>query len=190
MIKTNSKLDAKGLACPMPIVRTKKVMNGLEAGEVLEVQATDKGSTADMKAWAESTGHQYLGTVEEGTVLKHYLRKASGEEHEEKKHEKVISNEELLQKIEENQNTIVLDVRESAEYAFNHIPSAKSLPMGELEERFSELDKESEIFVICRTGSRSDLAAQKLTAAGFKQVVNVEPGMSQWNGPTQKSVNE
>lgn len=62
--------------------------------------------------------------------------------------------------------------------------------MGELEERFSELDKESEIFVICRTGSRSDLAAQKLTAAGFKQVVNVEPGMSQWNGPTQKSVNE
>lgn len=84
MIKTNSVLDAKGLACPMPIVRTKKVMNGLEAGEVLEVQATDKGSTADMKAWAESTGHQYLGTVEEGTVLKHYLRKASGEEHEEK----------------------------------------------------------------------------------------------------------
>ncbi|MDM5358344.1 sulfurtransferase TusA family protein [Peribacillus sp. ACCC06369] len=190
MIKTNSVLDAKGLACPMPIVKTKKAMNGLEAGEVLEVQATDKGSTVDMKAWAESTGHQYLGTVEEGTTLKHYLRKASGEETELKKHEKIISNEELLQVLEENKNTIILDVRESAEYAFNHIPAAKSLPLGELEQRMGELDKESEIFVICRTGSRSDLAAQKLMAAGFEQVFNVEPGMSQWSGPIQKSVNE
>ena len=69
MIKTNSVLDAKGLACPMPIVRTKKAMNGLEAGEVLEVQATDKGSTADMKAWAESTGHQYLGTLKKVPFL-------------------------------------------------------------------------------------------------------------------------
>ncbi|AMM92740.1 hypothetical protein UP17_09560 [Peribacillus simplex] len=190
MIKTNSVLDAKGLACPMPIVKTKKAMHGLAAGEVLEVQATDKGSTADMKAWAESTGHQYLGTVEGGTALKHYLRKAGGEEQQEKKHQKVISNDGLLQKIEENQNTIILDVREAAEYAFNHISTAKSLPMGELEQRMRELDKESEIFVICRTGSRSDLAAQKLTAAGFEQVFNVEPGMSQWNGPAQKSVNE
>ncbi|MDM5454099.1 sulfurtransferase TusA family protein [Peribacillus simplex] len=190
MIKTNSVLDAKGLACPMPIVKTKKAMHGLAAGEVLEVQATDKGSTADMKAWAESTGHQYLGTVEGGTTLKHYLRKAGGEEQQEKKHLKVISNDGLLQKIEENQNTIILDVREAAEYAFNHIPTAKSLPMGQLEQRMRELDKESEIFVICRTGSRSDLAAQKLTAAGFEQVFNVEPGMSQWNGPAQKSVNE
>ncbi|MGE7763048.1 sulfurtransferase TusA family protein [Peribacillus sp. NPDC097895] len=190
MIKTNSVLDAKGLACPMPIVKTKKAMNGLEAGEVLEVQATDKGSTADMKAWAESTGHQYLGTVEEASFLKHYLRKAGGEEQKEKKHENVISNEELLQKIEENQNTIILDVREAAEYAFNHIPTAKSFPMGELEKRMGEFDKKSEIFVICRTGSRSDLAARKLMAAGFVQVINVVPGMSQWNGPTQISVNE
>ena len=41
-------------------------MKDLEAGHVLEVEATDKGSKADMQAWAESTGHQYLGTIEEG----------------------------------------------------------------------------------------------------------------------------
>ncbi|MFJ7832460.1 sulfurtransferase TusA family protein [Peribacillus sp. NPDC046944] len=189
MIKTNSVLDARGLACPMPIVKTKKALNALESGEVLEVQATDKGSTADMKAWAESTGHQYLGTVEEGTVLKHYLRKSSGEESMEKRHPNVVSNEELQQKIEANPNIVVLDVRESAEYAFEHIPTAKSLPLGDLDGSLSELDKESEIYVICRTGSRSDLAAQKLTESGFKQVINVMPGMSQWNGPTEKSVN-
>ncbi|WP_172370843.1 sulfurtransferase TusA family protein [Sporosarcina jiandibaonis] len=189
MIQTNSVLDAKGLACPMPIVKTKKALNDLEPGEVLEVQATDKGSTADLKAWAESTGHQYLGTINEGTVLKHYLRKASDEEKEEKSHPNVIRNEELQQKLEANHNSVVLDVRESAEYAFNHIPNAKSIPLGELEEYIDELDKESEIYVVCRTGNRSDLASQKLTAAGFTKVFNVVPGMSEWEGPTEKSVN-
>uniref|UniRef100_UPI00403F571B sulfurtransferase TusA family protein n=1 Tax=Peribacillus sp. FSL E2-0218 TaxID=2921364 RepID=UPI00403F571B len=188
MITTNSVLDAKGLACPMPIVKTKKAMNNLEAGEVLEVQATDKGSTADLKAWAESLGHQYLGTVEDGVVMKHYLRKASAEDQQERIHEKIITNEMLLEKIEAKENTIILDVRERAEYAFNHIPTAISFPIGDLEHRLEELDKGSELFVICRTGSRSDLAAQKLTAAGFKEVINVLPGMSQWNGPSQTSI--
>lgn len=186
MIKTDAVLDAKGLACPMPIVRTKKAMNGMNAGEVLEVQATDKGSLADMKAWAESTGNQYLGTVTEGEVLKHYLRKASGEEQTEKKHPHVLNNEALIGKISSDASAVVLDVRESAEYAFGHIPGAKSIPLGELDARMSELNPDSEIFVVCRTGSRSDLAAQKLTEAGFKHVVNVLPGMSGWNGPLEQ----
>ncbi|NIK79223.1 rhodanese-related sulfurtransferase/TusA-related sulfurtransferase [Paenibacillus castaneae] len=188
MIKSNSVLDAKGLACPMPIVKTKKAMSSLEAGAVLEIQATDKGSTADLKAWAESTGQQYLGTVEEGSVLKHYLRKSSGEEQIEKKHKHVISNNELIAQLETNKNTIVLDVRESAEYAFHHIPNAKSLPLEELEDRLSEMNQDDEIYVICRTGSRSDLAAQKLTSAGFKQVINVIPGMSKWEGAVESTL--
>ncbi|KHF38506.1 sulfurtransferase TusA family protein [Halalkalibacter okhensis] len=180
-IKFDQLVDAKGLACPMPIVRTKKAMNELKPGKVLEVQATDKGSTADMKAWAKSTGHQYLGTVEEGDVLKHYLRKASGEEEEEKKHPYVVNNEELQAKLANNEDILVLDVRESAEYAFHHIPGAKSIPLGELENRLNELSEDEELYVVCRTGSRSDLAAQKLTEAGFKKVINVVPGMSEWN---------
>lgn len=184
IIKSNVKLDAKGLACPMPIVKTKKAMTQLEGGQVLEVQATDKGSKADIKAWAESTGHQYLGTVEEGEVLKHYLRKSSGEEKVEKKHPNVINNEELQAKMASNEKMVILDVREEAEYAFNHIPNAISIPLGELEGRLSELNKEDAIFVVCRTGSRSDLAAQKLAANGFTKVVNVLPGMSKWAGDT------
>ncbi|WP_113927819.1 sulfurtransferase TusA family protein [Bacillus sp. P14.5] len=182
-IKANEVLDAKGLACPMPIVKTKKAINELEAGQVLEVAATDKGSKADIKAWAEKAGHQYLGTIEEGDVLKHYLRKASGEESIEKKHPNVATNEELAAKL--NEDISVLDVREAAEYAFKHIPNAISIPLGELEERMMELKKENEIFVVCRTGSRSDLAAQKLAQNGFTNVINVIPGMSQWNGVTE-----
>ena len=52
-IKADVQLDAKGLACPMPIVKTKKAMNDLEEGQVLEVQATDKGSKADLAAWSK-----------------------------------------------------------------------------------------------------------------------------------------
>ncbi|XQY91486.1 sulfurtransferase TusA family protein [Metabacillus sp. HB246100] len=179
-MKANVTLDAKGLACPMPIVKTKKAMTNVEAGQVLEILATDKGSSADLKAWAEKIGHQFLGTIEAGDVLKHYVRKASDEETVEKKHPHVIDHAGLESKLGEN--IVVLDVRESAEYAFHHIPNAISIPLGELEARMDELSKDSEIYVVCRTGSRSDLAAQTLTEKGFTKVVNVVPGMTNWTG--------
>ncbi|AST90053.1 MULTISPECIES: sulfurtransferase TusA family protein [Sutcliffiella] len=186
-VTVNKTLDAKGLACPMPIVKTKKEMNTLEPGQVMEIQATDKGSTADIKAWAESTGNQYLGTIEEAETLKHYLRKASPEEEKtETKHPYVVTLDELSKKIEGDKKVTILDVRESAEYAFGHIPGADHIPLGELEERFEELNKSGEIYVVCRTGSRSDFAAQKLAEKGFNHVRNVVPGMKEWTGPTNK----
>lgn len=188
MIQTDFVLDAKGLACPLPIVKTRKAMKELEPGKVMEVQATDKGSTADLKAWAEGLGHHYLGTTEEDGVLKHYLRKSSGEVLQETKHPHIISNEELQTVLKQNMEPVVVDVRESAEYAFSHIPGAKSLPLGDLENGFEKLDKETKIYVVCRTGNRSDIAAQKLTEAGFVNVENVVPGMSEWSGPTEKSI--
>ncbi|MFD1706717.1 sulfurtransferase TusA family protein [Siminovitchia sediminis] len=178
-------LDAKGLSCPMPIVRTKKAMKDLEAGKVLEVQATDKGSKADMKAWAESAGHDYLGTLEDGHVLKHYLRKSSDDEMAEKKYPHVVRNEELKRKIESNENIVVVDVREAAEFTFNHIPGAISIPLSELDDGVNEFRKDQEIFVVCRTGNRSSLAAQKLKEKGFDKVFNVIPGMSEWDGKTE-----
>lgn len=187
-IKADVILDCKGLACPMPIVKTRKAVKELDPGKVIEIEATDKGSKADLKAWAEGSGHHYLGTVEKDGVLKHYVRKSSGNNgDEEKKYSKVIDNAELLSKINNDENIKVLDVREQAEYIFSHIPGAISIPMGELEERLSELNKDDEIYVICRTGNRSDMAAQKLDNNGFKNVVNVIPGMSQWDGPIQSN---
>ncbi|MBS4174492.1 sulfurtransferase TusA family protein [Bacillus sp. FJAT-49736] len=185
-IIANIILDAKGLACPMPIVKTKKTMNTMDPGQVMEVQATDKGSKADIKAWAESSGHQYLGTLEEGAILRHFLRKASNEDAVEKKHPYVINNEELEEKLNRNENIVVLDVREAAEYAFRHIPNSITIPLGELEERMNELNKEDEIYVICRSGNRSDLAAQRLSKNGFAKVINVVPGMNEWSSKTEK----
>ena len=187
VIQADKTLDCKGLACPMPIVKTKKAMDELHSGQVIEVQATDKGSLADMQGWAKNTGHQYLGTIHEGNVLKHYLRKASPNEvKEEMKYPLTLTNEDLQNKLA-NEKVTVLDVREPAEFAFNRIPGAKSIPLGELETRIQELNAEDEILVVCRTGNRSDMACQLLAEKGFKNVRNILPGMSGWTGPTEKN---
>ncbi|MER1999372.1 MAG: sulfurtransferase TusA family protein [Lysinibacillus sp.] len=185
MIKSDVKLDAKGLACPMPIVKTKKAMQGLEDGQVLEVVATDKGSKADLAAWAKTVGHQYIGTTEDDDVLYHYIRKCNPEASEEveKTFEQTATNEEAIAA-----NALILDVREAAEFAFGHIPGAKSIPMGELAERMNELKKDDTIYVICRTGTRSDMAAQQLAKAGFTKIYNVLPGMSGYEGELEKEV--
>ncbi|SET35873.1 TusA-related sulfurtransferase [Oceanobacillus limi] len=69
-------LDAKGLACPMPIVKTRKAIQEINAGEILEVHATDKGAKSDLAAWAKSGGHELLKDTQEGDVLKFWIKKA------------------------------------------------------------------------------------------------------------------
>jgi len=75
MMNSDKMLDAKGLACPMPIVRTKKAMNDLQSGQVLEIHVTDKGAKADLAAWSKSGGHELIETAEENEVLKFWIRK-------------------------------------------------------------------------------------------------------------------
>ncbi|WP_010284851.1 sulfurtransferase TusA family protein [Bacillus timonensis] len=69
-------LDAKGLACPMPIVKTKKAINEIESGQVLEVHATDKGAKNDLTAWAKLGCHELLKHEAENDVLKFWIKKA------------------------------------------------------------------------------------------------------------------
>jgi tRNA 2-thiouridine synthesizing protein A len=76
MMNVKQVLDAIGLACPMPIVRTKKAMDTLQTGEVLEVHVTDKGSVKDIPAWANKGGHDIVKHVEEADVLKFWIKKA------------------------------------------------------------------------------------------------------------------
>lgn len=185
MIKSDVQLDAKGLACPMPIVKTKKAMNDVAEGQVLEIQATDKGSVADLAAWSKTVGHQYIGSNEDNGVFYHYIRKCNPETSDamEKSFGHIISNEEAVAG-----EGLILDVREVAEYAFGHIPGAKSIPMGDLADRINELDPTQTIYVICRTGTRSDIAARQLTAAGFTNIYNVLPGMTEYIGELETEV--
>ncbi len=61
-------LDAKGLNCPLPILKTKKMIKGMSAGQVLEVIATDPGSVADMSAFCNQTGNELVSQTNEGDV--------------------------------------------------------------------------------------------------------------------------
>ena len=75
-MNSNLQLDAKGLSCPMPIVKTKKAMDTLASGEILEVHVTDKGSLADIPAWAKAGGHTILDQSEDAGVLIFFIQKA------------------------------------------------------------------------------------------------------------------
>jgi tRNA 2-thiouridine synthesizing protein A len=65
-------LDASGLSCPMPVVKTKLEMNELASGQVLEVISTDRGSLSDIPAWAEGTGNRLISTEERDGAF-HFL---------------------------------------------------------------------------------------------------------------------
>jgi TusA-related sulfurtransferase len=65
-IKVDQVLDAKGLSCPLPILRTKKAVESLTKEQVIKVETTDPGSKNDMASWAKRTGNQIL-KVEEGS---------------------------------------------------------------------------------------------------------------------------
>ena len=68
-------LDARGLSCPLPILKTKKSLNDLASGQVLKVTATDPGSIKDMEAFASQTGNALLSSTEENKTYVFYLRK-------------------------------------------------------------------------------------------------------------------
>jgi tRNA 2-thiouridine synthesizing protein A len=55
-------LDARGLNCPLPILRTKKALTGMNAGETLAVTSTDPGSVKDIQAFCKQTGHELLAS--------------------------------------------------------------------------------------------------------------------------------
>jgi tRNA 2-thiouridine synthesizing protein A len=70
-----SSLDLKGLACPLPILRTAKAMKTLRPGELLEAFATDPGSVPDFNAWAQSTGNPLVESSETSGVYRFVVQK-------------------------------------------------------------------------------------------------------------------
>jgi tRNA 2-thiouridine synthesizing protein A len=74
-IKADRTLNARGLACPMPLLKAKKEIETLESGQVLEIIGTDEGSKVDLPGWCERVGHSYLGVKEETNVYRFYIKK-------------------------------------------------------------------------------------------------------------------
>ena len=69
-------LDAKGLTCPLPLLKAKQAINKMASGEVLEVQCTDAGSVRDFQVFCEQSGHVLLQQTEADGEFAHWVRKA------------------------------------------------------------------------------------------------------------------
>jgi len=69
-------LDAKGLLCPLPVLRARKAMKPLAAGDILAVEATDAASPADFAAFCAATGHRLVVSARDGGVYRFEIEKA------------------------------------------------------------------------------------------------------------------
>lgn len=76
MANFDQELDASGLNCPLPILRAKKTLGGMESGKVLKIIATDPGSVKDFEAFAKQTGNTLLSSGEEGGKFVFLIQKA------------------------------------------------------------------------------------------------------------------
>ncbi len=75
MVEFDADLDVRGLNCPLPILKTKKQLVTMGAGEVLRVRATDPHSVIDFQAFCDKTGHELLRRWQEGEEFHFLLRR-------------------------------------------------------------------------------------------------------------------
>lgn len=74
-VTVNKTVDARGTACPGPLLAAKKAIGEISSGEIMEILSSDEGTKQDVPKWATKKGHDYLGTVEESGFFKIYLKK-------------------------------------------------------------------------------------------------------------------
>ena len=74
-IEVASTVDARGSACPGPLLEAKKGIGKVRVGEVLEIYSNDSGTRTDIPAWANKVGHEYLGVLEAAGYDKHFVRR-------------------------------------------------------------------------------------------------------------------
>lgn len=77
MTEFNDELDARGLSCPLPILRAKKAINALEASQTLKIIATDPGSVKDFEAFCKQTGNELLSSEAEGDEFTFFIKKGA-----------------------------------------------------------------------------------------------------------------
>jgi TusA-related sulfurtransferase len=74
-LKVAKSVDARGTACPGPLLAAKKAIGDIESGDILEVLSADEGTKNDIPRWCEKVGHQYLGYLDEDSYSRLYLVK-------------------------------------------------------------------------------------------------------------------
>jgi tRNA 2-thiouridine synthesizing protein A len=74
-VSVTRSIDARGTACPGPLLEAKKAIGTIKAGDIMEVLSADEGTKVDIPKWCIKQGHEYLGAMEESGFFKIYLKK-------------------------------------------------------------------------------------------------------------------
>ncbi|MCL6634717.1 MAG: sulfurtransferase TusA family protein [Peptococcaceae bacterium] len=74
-IRADKVVDARGTSCPGPILAAKKAIADVQAGQIMEILATDSGTQKDIPAWAKKMGHEFLGVIEEAGTYRLYVKR-------------------------------------------------------------------------------------------------------------------
>ncbi|HTX89128.1 MAG TPA: sulfurtransferase TusA family protein [Bacteroidales bacterium] len=75
-LKSNKVVDARGTACPGPLLAAKKAIGEIESGEIMEIYSSDEGTKVDIPKWCQKMMHEFLGIVEEASFSRLFLKKA------------------------------------------------------------------------------------------------------------------
>jgi tRNA 2-thiouridine synthesizing protein A len=75
MLTFDREIDARGLNCPLPILRTKKALTDMQSGQVLKILATDPGSVKDFQTFSRQTGHELVSHAEANKEFTFFMRK-------------------------------------------------------------------------------------------------------------------
>lgn len=75
-LKVAKSVDARGTACPGPLLAAKKAIGEIESGEIMEILSADEGTKNDIPKWCNKMEHEYLGTFEEDSYTRLFLKKA------------------------------------------------------------------------------------------------------------------
>ncbi len=74
-LSVDKSIDARGTACPGPLLAAKKEIAGIGSGQIMEVLSADEGTKRDIPKWANKKGHEFLGVIELDGYFKIYLKK-------------------------------------------------------------------------------------------------------------------
>jgi len=69
-------VDARGTACPGPLLAAKKAIGEIESGEIMEIYSADEGTKVDIPRWCQKMSHEFLGIIEEDSYSRLFLKKA------------------------------------------------------------------------------------------------------------------
>ncbi len=74
-LEVNKRIDARGTACPGPLLAAKKAVGEINSGDVMEILSSDEATKRDVPKWAQKKGHEYLGTIDDSGYFRIFMKK-------------------------------------------------------------------------------------------------------------------